>query len=131
MRQDLQGSSPFGEWLARTVVDVDPKRRTIEIVYEAREEFANRHGTVAGGMLSAMLDSVTGLVALIALPDELTALHTTLDVEYLRPARVGRLIGRGRVLDQTDRDIRSEGELLDADGNVVARARAALRVLRK
>jgi len=131
MRHDLKGSSAYGELLGRTILGADPDAMTIEVAYEARDDFTNRIGSVAGGMLSAMLDSLTGLAALVALPEDRAAVHATLTVEYLRPARPGRLIGRGRVVEQEDRDIRSEGELLDADGNVVARARATLRVIRK
>ena len=131
MRQDLQGDSPYGELIGRTILDAGPERGTIEVAYQAREEFVNRVGSVSGGMLAAMLDSVTGLAALVALPEEQTAVHTTLQVEYLRPARPGRLTGRARVLEGEEGNIRSQGELLDAEGNVVARGEATLRVLLK
>ena len=117
--------------MGTTIVKADAEAKAIEVDYEARQEFTNRIGTVSGGMLSAMLDSVTGLAALVALPDELTAAHTTLRIEYLRPVRPGRLRGRARVVEHVDRDIRSQGELLDAEGTTVARGEATLRVLRK
>ena len=131
MRDDLQGHSPYGELIGTRIVRVDAAEKSIEVGYEARQEFTNRLGTVSGGMLSAMLDSVTGLAALVALPDDLTAAHTSLKVEYLRPARPGTLIGRASVVEHIDRDIRSRGELLDSDGEPVARGEATLRVLRK
>jgi uncharacterized protein (TIGR00369 family) len=131
MRKDLQGHSPYGELVGTTIVSADEDARTIEVGYEAKHEFTNRIGTISGGMLSAMLDSVTGLAALVALPEDLTAAHTSLKVQYLRPANPGRLTGRARVVEYADRDIRSEGELLDAEGTTVARGEATLRVLRK
>ncbi len=131
MREDLHGHSPYGELVGTTVLSADVDGKAIEVGYEARHEFTNRIGTISGGMLSAMLDSVTGLAALVALPEELTAVHTSLKVEYLRPVRPSRLTGRARVVEHVDRDIRSEGELLDAEGTIVARGEATLRVLRK
>ncbi len=131
MREDLEGHSPYGELVGTTIVSVDTDARAIEVGYEAKPEFTNRIGTISGGMLSAMLDSVTGLGALVALPEDLTAAHTSLKVQYLRAALPGRLTGRGRVVEYADRDIRSEGELLDAEGTTVARGEATLRVLRK
>ena len=131
MRQDLHGHSPYGELIGTTILSTDAEGKAIEVAYEAREEFTNRIGTVSGGMLSAMLDSVTGLAALVALPDELTAAHTTLRVEYLRPVRPGRLTGRARVLELGEREIQSQGELIDGDGTTVARGEATLRILRK
>ncbi len=131
MRKDLHGHSPCGELIGTTILSADAEGKAIEVAYEAREEFTNRIGTVSGGMLSAMLDSVTGLAALVALPEELTAAHTTLRVEYLRPVRPGRLTGRARVLELGEREIQSQGELIDGDGTTVARGEATLRILRK
>ncbi len=131
MRRDLHGHSPYGELIGTTILSADAEGKAIEVAYEAREEFTNRIGTVSGGMLSAMLDSVTGLAALIALSEDLTAAHTTLRVEYLRPVRPGRLSGRARVVEHGDREIRSQGELIDGDGMTVARGEATLRILRK
>jgi len=131
MRKDLHGHSPYGELIGTTILSADAEGKAIEVAYDAREEFTNRIGTVSGGMLSAMLDSVTGLAALVALPEELTAAHTTLRVEYLRPVRPGRLTGRARVLELGEREIQSQGELIDGDGTTVARGEATLRILRK
>jgi uncharacterized protein (TIGR00369 family) len=131
MREDLHGNSPFGELVGRTIVNADADGKAIEAEYEARQEFTNRFGTISGGMLSAMLDSVTGLAALVAVAEELTAVHTALKVEYIRAVRPGRLTGRARVVEHVGREIRSEGELLDAEGNVVARGVAKLKVVRR
>ncbi len=131
MREDLNSHSPYGELVGTAIVRVDRAEKTLEAAYEAKHEFTNRIGTISGGMLSAMLDSVTGLVALATLPDELTAAHTSLKIEYLRPAYPGRLLGRARVVEHKDRDIRSEGELVDSEGQIVARGEATLRVIRK
>jgi len=131
MRKDLHGHSPYGELIGTTILSADAEGKAIEVAYEAREEFTNRIGTISGGMLSAMLDSVTGLAALVALPEELTAAHTTLRVEYLRPVRPGRLTGRARVLELGEREIQSQGELIDGEGTTVARGEATLRILRK
>jgi len=130
MRKDLHGHSPYGELVGTRIVDADEKGRAVEVTYQARKEFTNRLGTVSGGMLSAMLDSATGLAALVALPEEAAAAHTELRVEYLRPVHPGPLAGRARAIDLGDRDIRSCGELIDTAGNTVARGKAPLRILR-
>ena len=130
MRTDLQRQSPFGKVIGTDVARIDPARREIEVRYQARSEFTNRIGTVAGGMLSAMLDSSTGLAALAVLPEGTFVVHTLLRVEYLRPASCGILTATARVVEQSDRDIDTESELRDAEGVVVARGTATLRVLR-
>jgi len=128
MRQDLSRYSPFGEWLGRSVVRADAERREVEVHYQAPAEATNRIGTLAGGVLAAMLDSLTGLAALSALPDGVFAVHTALAIDYLRPAAAGVIRGFGRVLELAPPTVRCEGELRDAEDRVVARGRASLRI---
>ncbi len=129
MRPDLQSHSPFGELMGTTIVSVDADRRTIETSYDLGLEATNRIGTIAGGMICAMLDSVTGLVALSILPTNQVIVHTSLQVEYLRPARPGRIRALGEVCERTDRDIHSRGELFAPDGTRLATAAATLRII--
>ena len=129
MRSDLSGHSRFGDWLGKEVIGVDAELRTVEVRYQPREEATNRYGTIAGGVLAAMLDSLTGLAALAVLPEGTAAVHRALAVDYLRPAASGSLRGIGRVCERDERTIACEGELFDADGQLVARARAELRIV--
>src|SRR5258705_9436975 len=105
MRADLQRPSPFGDWLGRSIVRADPERGEIEVHYQPSAEARNRLGTLAGGALAAMLDSLTGLAALAALPEGATAVHRSLAVDYLRPPAPGPLRGVGRALEQSERAI--------------------------
>jgi uncharacterized protein (TIGR00369 family) len=75
-----------------------------------------------------MLDSLTGLAALCALPEGSVAVHTALEVTYLRSADAGPLRGVGRTLERSERTLTCEGELFDAAGKLVARGRAELCV---
>lgn len=127
----LHRHSPYGRLVGTRILAVDPLTRRIEIEYEARPEFTNRIGNVAGGMIASFLDSVTGLAAQGVLPADRVAVHTKLCVEYHRPVHVGRVLGRGHVIEIGERDIEAEGELLDGEGTLLASARATLRIIRK
>jgi uncharacterized protein (TIGR00369 family) len=55
---------------------------------------------------------------------------TDLHVQFLRPARPGRLVGRGRII-RKGRDVGfMSGELVDSDGEVVAVATATAQIRR-
>ncbi len=122
--------SPYGQLVGTRVVHADRERGTIEIEYETKPEFTNRIGTVAGGMIAGLLDSVTGLVANGGLPRGEFAVHTSLSVRYHSPASPGRVSGRGEVVSVSGRDIESRGELFDEQGTRLASAEATLRVIR-
>jgi uncharacterized protein (TIGR00369 family) len=129
MPHDLNAPTEYAALLGRRVIAVDAEARSIEVAYEARPDFANRAGFVAGGMLSAMLDSLTGLAALAVLPEGAGAVHTRLEVDYVSRARPGRLVGRARVTAMDGDTVRCEGALFDTNEKTVARAAATLRIV--
>ncbi len=127
----LDQLTPGAALLGREFLGFDADGKTALIRFHARPDFANRHGTVLGGFLAAMLDSATGLTLLAGLPPELTAVTTHLNTEFVKPAPAGTLLARASVTSREDRDAVVEAEILDAEGNVVARAVAKLRIVRR
>jgi len=120
---------PAGRLLGREVVAIDEERGIVTMRYTARPEFMNRHGSVQGGLLAAMLDSSTSLALYAVLPAELTAVTTNLNVSYLKPGKVGTFTVIARVVSRDERHGLSAGELRDADGVLVATAVATLRIV--
>ena len=122
---------PAAALLGRRFVSVDAEAGTATLTYEARPEFLNRHGAVQGGMLAAMLDSATGATLMACLPQELTAVTVALTVSYIKPASLGPLTATARIVVKEGREAEVAAELAAADGAVVARATARLRILRR
>ena len=58
--EDPQAKSPAARLLGREVVERDSKSRTAKLRFRASPDFLNRRGTIQGGILAAMLDSVFG-----------------------------------------------------------------------
>jgi len=127
----LDQINPGAMLIGREVLEVDASTGSVRLAFLARPEFANRHGTVSGGFLAAMLDSACAAPILASLPEDRTIVTTELRVSYERPAPLGRLLALGRVSERNDREILSEAELEDPEGVVVAKATATFRVLRR
>ncbi|MBR1172601.1 PaaI family thioesterase [Bradyrhizobium sp. KB893862 SZCCT0404] len=121
---------PGAQLLGREWLGFDESGRAL-IRFQAQAAFTNRHGTIQGGFLAAMLDSATGICALAALGPDQTVVTRSLDTRFLKPAAVGAIIARARVVERTERDMVVQAELADADGVIVADATAQLRVLAK
>src|SRR4051812_2457627 len=128
MSDHLKEMPPAAHLLGREIVSADPHSGEVTLRFTARSEFANRHGTVQGGMLAAMLDSATGNAIMARLPSHLTALTTRLDTQFLKPAALGPITASARLLHQDERSAEVTAELTDSQGQVVAIARAELRV---
>ncbi|MGW2161044.1 PaaI family thioesterase [Nonomuraea sp. NPDC001699] len=119
---------PAAALLGWELVEVDPEAGTIEVAFQAGERFANPVGVVQGGFLAAMLDDTMGPALVATLPADQFALTLDLQVQFLRPARPGRLVGRGRVVRRGKDVCFLAGELLDPDGRTVATATATAMV---
>ena len=107
---------------------VDAGSGEVRLRFLADRQFSNRHGTVQGGMLAAMLDSATGNAVIANLPPDRTAVTTRLDTTFVKPAALGPLTATARLVKLDDRSASAEAELIDGSGQVIARARAELRV---
>jgi uncharacterized protein (TIGR00369 family) len=128
MSDHLKEIPPAARLLGREIVSVDPQSGEVTLRFMAREEFANRHGTVQGGMLAALLDSATGNAVMARLPSHLTAVTARLDTQFLKPAALGPITATARLIQQNERTAEVQAEITDSEGRVVATARAELRV---
>jgi uncharacterized protein (TIGR00369 family) len=128
MSDHLKEAPPAAVLLGREVISVDAKSGEVHLRFLADPQFANRHGTVQGGMLAAMLDSATGNAVMASLPPERTAVTTRLDTTFVKPAALGPLTATARLARQNEVSALAEAELFDSSGQIVARARAELRV---
>ncbi len=109
---------------------VDPDAGTIELSFTAKEEFLNPAGQVQGGFLAAMLDDTLGPALVATLSDGEWAPTISLNVQFVRAAKPGKLRSRGRVV-RRGRDIAFlAGELLDGD-DVIATATASAVIRRR
>jgi len=121
---------PAAKTLGFELLSVDPEAGTIEVAFTADDSFVNPVGVIQGGFLAAMLDDTLGPALVATLGPDQFAPTADLHVQYLRPAKPGRLVGRGRVLKKGKDVAFMSGELLDGTGEVVATAAATALIRR-
>lgn len=125
----LDEQPPAARTIGKQILRVDEASGDVHLKFIAREAFTNRHGTVGGGFLAAMLDSCAAAPLLAKLPKERTILTTELHVSFVAPAAAGDLHGWGRILTLGERDAESEAQVSTPEGEIVARATAKFRVV--
>ncbi|MEA2126933.1 MAG: hypothetical protein QOI80_3715 [Solirubrobacteraceae bacterium] len=119
---------PAAVTLGWELESIDPDAGTIAVAFTATEQFLNPMGAVQGGFVAAMLDDTLGPALVATLAPGQWAPTLDLHVQFLAPAKPGRLHGRGRVVRKR-RDIAFlAGELLDGAGTVVATAIATAKI---
>lgn len=120
---------PCAELLGWEVVDARPADGWIRVRFEGRPQFCNPAGFIQGGFLAAMLDDVMGPAAFIHSEGRLFSPTIDMTVSFLAPAKVGRLVGEGQVVQAGKSIGFLEGKLWDADGVMVAKATATCRLV--
>jgi uncharacterized protein (TIGR00369 family) len=128
----VEGRAPMpraAATLGLEFIDADLETRTIELAFEATEAFTNPAGNVLGAFVAAMLYDTVGPALLATLEPDQFQSTLGLNVNFLRPVRPGRVVGKGRVVDRDGDLAFLEASLLDSRGTLIATATATARVI--
>lgn len=115
--------------LGIAIRQVSPEAGTIEVEFEGRPEFTNPVGNIQGGFLAAMLDDTMGPALAATLNAGEFAPTLNLNVSFARPAKVGKLQGKGRIIRRGKEVCLLAAELYQ-EGELVASATATAIIRR-
>jgi len=127
----LDGRRPMGpsdQNLGWQLVQVDPDKGWIRIQFDAKPEFINPAGVIQGGYLSAMLDATMGPALAATLDPGYNAPTIELKVNFIRPAKVGKMIAEANVVHKGRSICFTQGRISDAEGHLIATATATQRI---
>ena len=113
---------PAAALLGWELISEDPEAGTIEIAFHPDGRMLNPQGSVQGGFVAAMLDDTMGPALVSMSGGTIMPRSIDLNVSFIRPVMPGRVVGRGRVVKAGRAVVFLEGELFDAEGNLLARA---------
>ena len=121
---------PSARLLGWTLRAIDPDAGTIEIGFTADERFTNPGGTVQGGFLAAMLDDTQGPALFGHTHGAAYAPTIDFNISFLKEARPGQFVAKGRVVRMGKTIAFTEAELFDEAGDLVARGTFSARAMR-
>lgn len=120
---------PSARLLGWTLRAIDPDAGTIEVGFTADERFTNPAGTIQGGILATMLDDTQGPALFGATHGKIYAPTIDFHVSFVKAAKPGGFVSKGRVVNIGRTIAFTEAELFDVDGELVARATFTNRVM--
>lgn len=120
---------PVADLLGWQLEELDADAGFARVRYDARTEFTNPLGNVQGGLVAAMLDDAMGPALVATLEPGQFAPTLEMNISFLSPAKVGPLWAHGRVVKRGRTNAFLEGELVDVDGKVLARATATVLIV--
>lgn len=115
--------------LGISIKKVSPEAGTIEVEFQGKPEFTNPAGNIQGGFLAAMLDDTMGPALAATLKAGEFAPTLNLNVSFAKPARIGAIQGKGRILKR-GKEVCFLAAELHQDGELVASATATAIIRR-
>ena len=115
--------------LGWTLLAIDPPAGTIEIGFAADERFANPQGFVQGGIVAAMLDDTHGPALFAHVEGKVFPVTVDFNVSFIKAARFGSFVGKGRLVNMGKTIAFTEAELFDETGDLVARGTFTSRLV--
>src|SRR5687767_7093725 len=102
----------------------------VVFAYEPREEHYNPLGSVHGGILTTVLDTVMGCAVQSLLAEDITYVTIELKTSFVRPVTLatGPLRAEGTVVHAGSRVATAEAKLFDAVGTLFAHGTSTLLV---
>jgi uncharacterized protein (TIGR00369 family) len=120
---------PSSKLLGWRLLDARPKEGWIRIGFDGRADFCNPAGFVQGGILSAMLDDTMGPAVFVMTEGKLFTSTISMTVNFLVPAKPGKLVGEATVTQLGKTVAFVEGRLMAEDGTLLATASTSARLV--
>ena len=111
---------PSARHLGWKCLEVNPEQGTMTVEFQPKPEFLNPARGVGGGYLAAMLDETTSPAVKATLEPQQFPSAVEFKVNFIRPAPLGKLIGRARIVHRGGSIVFVEGELRTPDDQLIA-----------
>lgn len=115
--------------LGLDIQKLDKEAGTLEVHYTATQDFLNPAGQVQGGILSAMLDDVTGILVLAMVEPEGFGSTLTLNTSFIASAKPGLLLAKAYFERQGNSVCNVRGEIWQ--GNTLVASASAVCLIRR
>jgi uncharacterized protein (TIGR00369 family) len=112
----------FTDYLGFRTVGLRDGAFVIELDLEPRH--MSRADRAHGGVLFSLLDTALGRAVIEELPEGRGCATVELKINYFRPVQHGTIVATGRCVQKTRSLAYAEGDVVNADGKLLARATA-------
>ena len=120
---------PCSRFLGWRCLELDIERGTIAVEFEPKPECLNPARGIAGGFIAHMLDSTISPVVAITLEPGQFPTAVEFKVCFIQPTRLGKVIGRARIVHRGGAMVFAEGELRDPENRLLATSTQTLRIV--
>lgn len=110
--------------------NIDVEKGTLDAHFIVGEAFTNPMGNIQGGIVSAMLDDTMGPAVGAMLNHDEFAPTLNLNVSFIKAAKPGSFLGKGRVVNKGRSVCYLASELFNEAGELLATATATAKIIK-
>ena len=111
-------TTPFNRWFGIRCLEAGVGRSEYELV--VTPTLANRRGVAHGGAVCSLLDTALGAAVVSGIDVQEWCATLELSIQFREPVRLGRIVGRGRMVKRGRHAAFAEGEIVDGEGRALA-----------
>ncbi|MGY0691955.1 PaaI family thioesterase [Virgibacillus sp. FSP13] len=119
-------SSPFFSHIGFEIIHFQEGNVLLKL--PITKQLLNANDTLHGGVHATMLDTIIGMT--IRSITKTRCMTINLNVNYLSAVKYGEIFAYGRILQQGYRTVTAEGELHDAEENMLAKGVGTFKLVR-
>lgn len=112
---------PASKLLGFELLNACTQTGSVDVAFLATDQMLNPMGHVQGGFVAAMLDDTMGPAMLAISRGEEVAFSIGMNVQFLRPVKPGRILGKGGVIRRGGKVVSLRASLLDEAGEELDR----------
>lgn len=101
---------------------LDSDKGVVRLALQLDDSHMSRAKRVHGGVFFTLLDTAQGGAVISVLPEGRGCATLEMKINFFRPAQYGRVVATGRVVNMSRNTAYTEGELVDGEGKVLAKA---------
>ncbi|HEX7065934.1 MAG TPA: PaaI family thioesterase [Bacillales bacterium] len=125
--REMYEESPFFQHIGFEFVELEEGKVTVKL--EIHKALLNTLKMLHGGIYATMIDNIIGITVRSVTRQPLVTVQ--LNVHYLAPVSEGIVFSTGRIDRLGHRIVAGEGEILDKDGNVLAKGSGTFKRIRE
>lgn len=110
-------------------LEMDGEAGRAVVEFTCRPEMCHSGGVAQGGFVTGWIDSAMAHACIARYSMKFWIATLELKVSFFRPAAPGRVIAEGWIERAGRQNLFTEGRLLDADGEVLAKATSTIRLV--
>lgn len=111
------------------VLEFDAEAGRSSLAFTCKPEMCHSGGVAQGGFVTGWIDAAMAHACIARYTDEFWIATLEVKISFFKPANPGPLVAEGWIERAGKQTVFAEGQLLDIDGNVLAKGTSTIRLV--